>query len=375
MDDERCLNCGARLQGPHCHTCGQPLKGLVRPLRSIVHDALDTLFEYDSRIWRTLLPLYLLPGRITLDYLAGKRIRFVLPFRLFFVMTVLSFLALQLSLSTTKPLETPADRLAQTLSLEELETERELRMVALDQRHAELAAQRADPRTLAAIALARSNLGAVADEHAEWFRLRDDAMAQGVEAPPRPSGKRIQFGEAGLWDRDKNPLIFTALPAGANERINDWIGSALRNIETADEDWSRLSRRFFSLLPPVLFVLVPVFALLLKVLYLRSGRLYMEHLVVALHAHSFVGLATLVVLALQGLGAALPDTGILQGATGMLAGLSILWIPVHLLLLQWRVYAQGWLWSMVKFSILGVTYASLLAAATTVALAVSLVTA
>ncbi|MFU8814490.1 MAG: DUF3667 domain-containing protein [Pseudomonadales bacterium] len=350
------------------------MKGLVRPLRSIVHDALDTVFEYDSRIWRTLLPLYLLPGRITLDYLEGKRIRFVLPFRLFFVMTVISFLALQLSL-TTQPLETPADRLAQALMLEDLERERLRRMEALEQRQAELEAQQASPRALAAVDLARGNLHIVADEHAEWFRLRDEALAQGLEAPPRPGGRRIQLGESGLWDRDRNPVTISARPAAPNERLNDWVGRALRNIDSADEDWSRLSRRFFSLLPPVLFVLVPMFALLLKALYLRSGRLYMEHLVVALHTHSFVGMATLVALGLYGLRAALPEAGMLQGAAGFLAKLSVLWIPVHLLLLQRHVYAQGWIWSTLKFSILGVSYVSILAVATTVAVAVSLVTA
>lgn len=57
-----CGNCGAELRGPHCHACGQPTKGLVRHFSSIVGDFFDSVFDLDSRLLRTMWPLFSRPG-------------------------------------------------------------------------------------------------------------------------------------------------------------------------------------------------------------------------------------------------------------------------------------------------------------------------
>src|SRR5215475_9205862 len=71
----QCANCGAPLLGPHCYACGQPVKGMVRHLSSILADAADTILNIDSRIFRTLGPLLVKPGYLTNEYLAGRRVR------------------------------------------------------------------------------------------------------------------------------------------------------------------------------------------------------------------------------------------------------------------------------------------------------------
>ena len=86
-----CANCGTPLLGEHCYACGQPVKGLVRHFSSLVGDVLDSVFEWDSRTPRTLWPLLARPGYLTLEYLAGRRIRYVSPFRLFFFIAVVAF--------------------------------------------------------------------------------------------------------------------------------------------------------------------------------------------------------------------------------------------------------------------------------------------
>jgi len=96
-----CANCGAELLGPHCYACGQPIKGMVRHLTSILADVADTVLNIDSRIFRTLKPLLLRPGYLTNEYLAGRRVRYVTPFRLYFFLSVIAFLVMQISLDAT----------------------------------------------------------------------------------------------------------------------------------------------------------------------------------------------------------------------------------------------------------------------------------
>jgi Protein of unknown function (DUF3667) len=87
-----CLNCGARLHGQYCAVCGQRARSRLISLWELVTDAFGDLFEIDSRLWKTLVPLLARPGRLTLDYLQGRRARYMPPFRMYLVFSVLFFL-------------------------------------------------------------------------------------------------------------------------------------------------------------------------------------------------------------------------------------------------------------------------------------------
>ena len=57
-----CRNCGTPLLGAHCYACGQPVKGLVRPLGNLFGDLMDSVFNIDTRVLRTIPPLFAKPG-------------------------------------------------------------------------------------------------------------------------------------------------------------------------------------------------------------------------------------------------------------------------------------------------------------------------
>ncbi len=88
-----CLNCGAPLPAGAgwCCYCGQKVpKQLVPTLRELLLDGIETLFNLDHRIWRTLWALFR-PGALTLAWLEGKRARYYPPFRIFFVSALVFF--------------------------------------------------------------------------------------------------------------------------------------------------------------------------------------------------------------------------------------------------------------------------------------------
>ena len=129
-------------------------------------------------------------------------------------------------------------------------------------------------------------------------------------------------------------------------------------------------------LPTALFLLVPVFALLLKVFYLFSRRLYLEHLVVALYSHVFLVLTILVQFLLVAL-----DGAVAAHSVWASRGINLLefalwcWLPVYLLLMQKRIYGQGWLMTLVKYFVLGNLYFVLVAFAALYAVLAGLVSA
>lgn len=80
--ESACLNCGAVLIGPHCHECGQAAH-VHRTLAAFFHDLLHGAFHFEGRIWRTLPMLAIQPGRLTREYVDGRRASYISPIALF----------------------------------------------------------------------------------------------------------------------------------------------------------------------------------------------------------------------------------------------------------------------------------------------------
>jgi hypothetical protein len=142
-------------------------------------------------------------------------------------------------------------------------------------------------------------------------------------------------------------------------------------MELARDDPKRLGHAFLRVLPQSLFVLLPVFALLLKVVLVFKRRMYMEHLMVAIHSHTFIYMGILVAVTLSWIAERWP-TG-WTNPWWMLMGFSIAWIPVNLFLTQKRVYRQRWWGAPIAFFVLGTLYLCLVGFTAVGALVASLV--
>lgn len=85
-----CLNCGTMLVGQHCHACGQAAH-VHRTLGAFFHDLLHGVFHFEGKIWRTLPLLVWRPGKLTREYIEGKRASYVSPIALFLFCVFLMF--------------------------------------------------------------------------------------------------------------------------------------------------------------------------------------------------------------------------------------------------------------------------------------------
>ncbi|MFY8134688.1 MAG: DUF3667 domain-containing protein, partial [Aquimonas sp.] len=402
---------GAELRGEHCYACGQPTKGLVRHFSSIVGDFVDTVFNIDGRIFRTLGPLLFKPGFLSLEYFAGHRVRYVSPVRLFVFTCLLAFLASRLSVDTGEAgeagnaaAERPAIEVASRSMLDaktvaEVEAARDAALAEFDKALKETPNV---PGLAIGLQAARQGIEAEAQR-----RIRDLQKAQAdgvasttesaadsaVDAEPsaaaaadvspqegpseaQAAGNRalrssLNFG-SGTWDPQTNPVKIGWLPELANARLNAWIGRALDNSERVNSNPRLLAEAFLDFLPQTLFVLLPIFALMLKLAYVFKRRLYMEHLIVALHSHAFLSTAVLL-LALATLARSALGEGVLHAALGWVELALVLWMPLYLLIMQKRVYRQGWILTLLKYSLLGTAYSVLISVGITVTLLISLV--
>ena len=183
-----------------------------------------------------------------------------------------------------------------------------------------------------------------------------------VVAPGKADSNDMNFtignfnGKA--WDAKSNPIAVGWLPDAANDLMNERLGRLEKTVR--QKDWTQLLHAGLAATPQALLLLLPFFAVLLKLAYLFRKRLYMEHLIVALHNHAFLLLAIsigLVLSAMSGWVAA----GWWPTLFGLLSGLLTFWVPAYFLIGLKHIYRQSWKMTLFKFGLLGFCYLNLLA--------------
>jgi hypothetical protein len=394
-----CENCGTPLQGHYCHACGQSVHSPTRHFRHALEDVFESFWHLDGRVFRTLRDL-LFPGRIARNYLQGQRVRYIAPLRLFVILCLLTFFVGKLTVrideegfkfegreavfataQTIPEVVQARDKLLAELSRAEKEAAKvpgvNASLVAARARIQSEAANRiaelrkaseAKTGTPAATPPAAADAGtaATAPDAKDGNTPATPPDAKRAATAPAPSAGAPDTAPAGKdeWDPKANPVDVAWLPAFADRWINQRMARAKDNLSHMQGNANRYVQAFLGAVPTALFVLMPVFALLLKLLYLGSGRRYLEHLVVALYSQAWLLLVLLltflVSLASQAIGA-------LWATTLSAVVISTLWllgVPVYLFITQLRVYGEHWALTAVRYCVVGTVYFFLVVAAT-----------
>jgi len=316
-----CLNCGAHLRGQYCGNCGQRARSRLISLWELVRDAFGDLFELDSRLWRTLVPLVIRPGRLTYDYLQGRRARYMPPFRMYLVLSLLFFLV-----AFFDPRETFGIFYEpQTLEEADESQRREAAEIADEVRH-DLAEE-------------GMIVGAPADT--------DEPEEDGTD------GLDIRINGNGTAETDCNVDEFSIDgPEWLKRRLTP---ERLAHIcvQVKKDNGRQFVRNLYDNIPIALIVLLPIMAFVLKALYPLSRRYYVEHLLFFVHFHAFMFLILTLQILIGRLNAVLPT----PEAIGILLIVAAsFYVPVYLFVAMRRVYGQGRLLTALKYIVLTVSY-------------------
>lgn len=94
--DRFCKNCERKLEKSFrfCPDCGQEHKEKVVTFKQFILDFLGDYFTFDSLIIRSVNPLLFKPGFLTKEFLAGRRVRYIPPMRMFIFISIIFFLVL-----------------------------------------------------------------------------------------------------------------------------------------------------------------------------------------------------------------------------------------------------------------------------------------
>jgi hypothetical protein len=281
-----CANCHAAVSGNYCHQCGQETVLHPPSTREFLHEFIGHYVALEGKLWGTLGRLLFRPGALTNEYVRGRRVRFVQPLRLYLTLSVLFFALIKLAdpidLSRTEGAATP-------------------------------------PAASAAAGPQSASAAAGKQGRKEVVFFDDDGDAD---------GDLLVTGLKGIW------------PAGAAKLKHQ---EAYLSSLTDAQRVAVFAAGFYHYAPYAMFLLLPMFALYLKLLYLGSGRRYGEHLLFALHANAFAFVMFMCMM--------LPQPGIVKFALW-------LWLLGYLPWAMRRVYqssklgtAWRWLALMAAYSV------------------------
>jgi hypothetical protein len=371
-----CENCGTLLQGGFCHACGQSIHSPTRHFGHAVEEFFEAFWHLDGRVFRTLREL-MVPGRVAGNYLAGQRVRYIAPLRLFVILSLLTFFVGKLVVHVDYgPVQFTSEDAAEIAAAKTVENVRSLEKDWLDQLSVfEKKAAEKPGVNPGLIALRARIQGVAASRIDELERLQKEQAAGtsspaqapaiaksgagSAKEPQRPAEQNAEDEDQWKfndrpWDERTNPVDVSFLPGFADRWLNHKIGRAKANMERMEDNIDEFVQSFFGAVPTALFLLMPVFALLLKTAYLGTGRRYLEHMVVALYSHAWLLLVLLAMFVLNAVGEA--GAMWLGVTTSLLISLLWLWVPIYLFMMQRRVYGERWAVAAVRYVVVGSIY-------------------
>jgi len=385
---KKCENCHQALNGKFCANCGQSVDSTLKYFWVVILHLLDDIFSFDSRASRTLWPLIFRPAFLTKEYFAGRRVHYVPPLRLYLFVSIIFFITLKffvgadgsnsININDKKMLITQVKD-----HVEALKTEQKILLKTPSESIEELAEV---TRLNADMAKFTSYLADLNRDYSSaqnkqiikltraLVKLEFDNVEEGLSSKEQDRfddlmARRLKVTNGGLISEEINisnnedgSLSFDFLSDEKNKKLTEFSEELTEKAEKAfNSDTGPLIEQVIGKLPQLMFILLPLFAVLLKIMFIFSKRLYMEHLTVALHSHSFIFIVVLLSEMLDLLDEYLAVTSPnLAGFVSVVAGGLLLWIPIYLFIMQKKVYKQGYFFTLVKFSIIGTIYSMMI---------------
>jgi Protein of unknown function (DUF3667)/Domain of unknown function (DUF4286) len=376
VSTENCLNCGEVLTGQHCSHCGQRARVRVLSLGGLLRDLFGDMIDFDSRIWRTLFPLAFRPGQLTAEYLRGRRTYYTPPFRMYLTLSVVFFLATSIGANPGDDIKFDIDpNGSANLKLSEGDTTTpgtgqvkagQAGKATTSPPSAAGASDASRPAETARTA-AKPNPPTPVKLDPERQKLVDTIVDRVAEKDRARARKELEQEFAKLTPGQVAPIkrVVDDPCGGDNIRLDigpmgqKWLPKAQDACRKIVADSKGFGRAVYQNIPKMMFIFLPLIAAVMFVLYLGSGRYYVEHLLFFVHYHAFFFLAGLAIVLLERGATLFGDTSLGHGLDRLgkfLTVVLVFYVPYYLFRAMRRVYAQGRFVTVVKYSMLVVGY-------------------
>jgi len=322
---DHCLNCFEELSldDNFCPFCGQENHDQKVPVFVFLNDFISNFLSFDSSLFRTLPAFLFKPGKLSIEFNEGKRKKYLHPIRLYLIFSLFYFFVISLVI--------PPNFLDRIMA-----SDISSMVDDIDDREVQ------------------AKLESLSKEDKETV----DSIFQNANFTAFLPAKNTEYVERNSWKKIKTMALDDDL---TNEEFSLALDKTSWDFEIFNMSIEK-KRRFIANsnlyinnsarnLPLMMFLLLPFFALILYLLYIRHSKFFVEHLIHSLNLHSFAYL-------IYGIAILLLHFEI--GDSWTIIWVSFLLVTVYAFLSIKRIHKGGWFKTLFKFSVLGFVYLNIL---------------
>lgn len=298
VENEPCKNCGTVFSGHYCPECGQSEREINRPFSIVFYDFLGNIFAIDTRFWKTFVNLVSRPGFLTKEFFAGHRVRYAPPMRFFIFASFILFLLLQVY----------SNRGLNSLMYSSFEDENN--PIKLDSTSVQVADS-----------VLRQTENDVNEEISSTIEDSIPGINLDIDMDALRGAENFKDGLDILAVQMEKKLEDETDP-GKRAKLIEHINLA-RSPQMA-------ITRMLKYMSWAFFLLLPVFALILKLFYIR--RYYIRHLIFSIHLHSFMFVIFILIILL---------IMFFESGIGSIILFLLLTIPVYFIIALKKFYGQN----------------------------------
>jgi Protein of unknown function (DUF3667) len=376
--EKDCLNCGTALAGRYCHVCGQENTEPKETVWGLVSHFFNDITHFDGKFFSTVKYLIIKPGFLSLEYIKGRRASYLHPIRMYVFTSAFFFIIFFSLFNVGEIIKGQKDAEVQIKELSEAsnslkqhlpETRDSVLKIAMlraitnidrhvfllekkvaDKKKKDSTALEIQKRQLDTLAKNVPSVKDVSEKIAGKIRQKDSTADDTVKISPHAN---ITFGRIKYNSRIAYDSVQKELP---EEKKDDWFESVVARKEILldskgkndkKEAVSLLMEKFMHTLPQALFISLPVFALVLLILYARRKFYYVDHGIFTIHLYCATFILLVIYFAIDKLKTAL-DWGWLSFFKGIIA----LGIYFYMYKAMRKFYQQRRFKTIVKFFIL-----------------------
>lgn len=321
LEAGKCENCDYEFRGHFCPNCGQEVTEFNRPFGFVLYDFVGNFFAFDTRFFQSFKYLLFRPGFLTTEFFQGKRVRHSPPFRIFVFLSFVLFILLQ-SLSE-RGLESTPD-----LTVNSSGTQAKIAPGLVLK--SEITSQTDSSEILNADSLAMFPLGVI-----DSIQANDDDLNIDL----------AMFGSGKI--RDNLNKMADKLEAKLEQTTDPEKRKKLRSYMVMCRAPEMVISNILKYLSWAFFILLPLFALVLKLFYIRRKQLYIRHLIFSIHLHSYLFFILILVTSLKLL---------FEDGLSVINLALLLSFPVYFILAMRKFYGQSWGKVFLKFMCVSFIY-------------------
>lgn len=339
-----CRNCGEPLASDalYCPKCSQKYTDGRITIKALLYDFFESLLNFDAKIFRTIRDLFI-PGKLTNEYFQGKHVSYISPVRIFFAMAVVHFAVMGFlggdifKLNNTdgngmRESYQPYRNAYQAVFMEELDSAKQLVLQEF-------------PKNPSVISALDSLTKQMKDPRQDSLPMGYLQFKKGFTIDPQ----ELHVSQGDLIIHETNPDTFFNMYH---------IHGTLNRLQIGQEAHFYMEGKSFSsfVISKLIWMVVlmmPALALVLKLLYIRRRRYFVEHLIFSFHYHAFAFLIISIAIILHVLGWFQTNP---NDDNSPPIAVGVVLVLVYLFIAMRRVYKQGFWKTFFKFSILNFSY-------------------